>query len=199
MLKNYFLLLTLSFISFVSISQTPIWTEAFQNACASDCPGNGYAGPNGAWAVSSTGVNGADANLWYVSGAECGNAATACGSGCGAADPAVREAAEAVAIMLSVVAPYTAEDMWAKLGHQPSVARASWPTVDPSLLVQDSVTCVVQVAGKVKDRLDVSPDIDPTELEKLALASESVQAALGGQSIRTVIVRAPKLVNVVPG
>lgn len=120
-------------------------------------------------------------------------------SGCGPNDPAIREAAEAVAIMLSVVAPYTAEDMWAKLGHQPSVARASWPTVDPSLLVQDSVTCVVQVAGKVKDRLDVSPDIDPTELEKLALASESVQAALGGQSIRTVIVRAPKLVNVVPG
>jgi gliding motility-associated-like protein len=89
MLKNYFLLLTLSFISFVSISQTPIWTEAFQNACASDCPGNGYAGPNGAWAVSSTGVNGADANLWYVSGAECGNAAAACGSGCGAADPSL--------------------------------------------------------------------------------------------------------------
>ena len=101
--------------------------------------------------------------------------------------------------MLSVVAPYTAEDMWAKLGHEPSVARASWPVVDPTLLVQDSVTCVVQVAGKVKDRLEVSPDIDPGELEKLALASEQVQAAIAGQSIRTVIVRAPKLVNVVPG
>ena len=120
-------------------------------------------------------------------------------SGCGPNDPAVREAAEAVAIMLSVVAPYTAEDMWAKLGHEPPVARASWPVVDPTLLVQDSVTCVVQVAGKVKDRLEVSPDIDPDELEKLALASEQVQAAIAGQSIRTVIVRAPKLVNVVPG
>jgi leucyl-tRNA synthetase len=119
-------------------------------------------------------------------------------SGCGPADPAVREAVEAVAIMLSVVSPYTAEDMWSKLGHQPPVARATWPIVDPALLVQDSVTCVVQVAGKVKERLEVSPDIDPAELEKLALASEQVQAALEGRGIRTVIVRAPKLVNVVP-
>ena len=119
-------------------------------------------------------------------------------SGCGPADPAVREAAESIAIMLSVVAPYTAEDMWNKLGHQPSVARAAWPVLDPALLVQDSVICVVQVAGKVKDRLEVSPDIDPAELEKLAMASEAVLAALEGKGVRTVIVRAPKLVNVVP-
>ena len=119
-------------------------------------------------------------------------------SGCGPADPAVREAVESIAIMLSVVAPYTSEDMWNKLGHQPPVARAAWPVLDPALLVQDSVTCVVQVAGKIKDRLEVSPDIDPAELEKLALASESVQAALDGKGIRTVIVRAPKIVNVVP-
>ncbi|MCF8539300.1 MAG: leucine--tRNA ligase [Candidatus Nanopelagicales bacterium] len=119
-------------------------------------------------------------------------------TGCGPADPAVREAAEAVAIMLSVVAPYTSEDMWNRLGHLPPVARATWPIVDPALLVQDSVTCVVQVAGKVKDRLDVSPDIDAVELEKLALASEAVQSALDGKGVRTVIVRAPKLVNVVP-
>ncbi len=119
-------------------------------------------------------------------------------SGCGPADPAVREAAESIAIMLSVVAPYTAEDMWNKLGHQPSVARAAWPVLDPALLVQDSVICVVQVAGKVKDRLEVSPDIDPAELEKLAMASEVVLAALEGKGVRTVIVRAPKLVNVVP-
>jgi leucyl-tRNA synthetase len=70
--------------------------------------------------------------------------------------------------------------------------------LDPALLVQDSVICVVQVAGKVKDRLEVSPDIDPAELEKLAMASEAVLAALEGKGVRTVIVRAPKLVNVVP-
>lgn len=119
-------------------------------------------------------------------------------SGPGPDDPAVREGAEAVAIMLSLVAPYTAEDMWARLGHQPCVARAGWPNVDESLLVEDSVTCVVQVAGKVKDRLDVAPNIGDDALRELALASDAVTAALEGRAIRTVVVRAPKLVNIVP-
>jgi Leucyl-tRNA synthetase len=120
-------------------------------------------------------------------------------SGPGPADPAVREGAEAVAIMLSLVAPYTAEDMWARLGHQPSVARAGWPQVEPELLVEDAVTCVVQVAGKVKARLEVAPGIGEDELRELALADQAVVAALGDAGIRTVIVRPPKLVNVVPG
>ncbi|WP_112245729.1 leucine--tRNA ligase [Kribbella monticola] len=119
-------------------------------------------------------------------------------SGPGAADPAVREAVETVAILLSLVAPYTAEDMWENLGHQPTVAKAGWPVVDPALLVQDSVTAVVQIAGKVKARLEVSPDITDAELEKLALADDAVQAALDGRGIRKVIARAPKLVNIVP-
>ncbi len=120
-------------------------------------------------------------------------------SGPGPADPAVREGAEAVAIMLSLVAPYTAEDMWARLGHQPSVARAGWPQVEQELLVEDAVTCVVQVAGKVKARLEVAPGIGEDELRELALADQAVVAALGDAGIRTVIVRPPKLVNVVPG
>ena len=119
-------------------------------------------------------------------------------SGPGSDDPAVREGAEAVAIMVSLVAPYTAEDMWARLGHEPSVARAGWPDVDESLLVEDSVTCVVQVAGKVKDRLDVSPSIAEDELRDLALASKAVAAALDGRAVKITIVRPPKLVNVVP-
>ncbi len=120
-------------------------------------------------------------------------------SGCGAADPAVREAAEAVAILLSLVAPYTAEEMWERLGHEPTVARAGWPSVDEALLVEDSVTAVVQVQGKLKARLEVSPDISEADLEAAALADEGVQRSLEGRTVRKVIVRAPKLVNIVAG
>jgi leucyl-tRNA synthetase len=116
----------------------------------------------------------------------------------GGADPAVREAVEAVAILLSLFAPYTAEDMWARLGHSPSVALAGWPAVDEALLVEETVTCIVQVAGKVRDRLEVPPGITADALRELALATPGVQKALAGKGVRTVVVRAPKLVNVVP-
>ncbi|WP_442778699.1 leucine--tRNA ligase [Arthrobacter sp. AQ5-05] len=119
-------------------------------------------------------------------------------SGAGAGDPAVREAAEAVAIVLSLFAPYTAEDMWETLGHPASVANAGFPDVDEALLVQQSITAIVQIQGKVRHRLDVSPNITEDQLRELALASEDVQKALAGRDIRTVIVRAPKLVNIVP-
>ncbi|GAA3680397.1 leucine--tRNA ligase [Nocardioides ginsengisoli] len=118
-------------------------------------------------------------------------------SGCGPADPAVREAAEVVAILLSLVAPYTAEEMWDRLGHQPSVAQAPWPVVDPALLVEDAVTAVVQIQGKVRARLEVSPDISEADLEALALADPAVEKAIDGRTVRKVIVRAPKLVNIV--
>ncbi|MEI7629987.1 MAG: leucine--tRNA ligase [Actinomycetes bacterium] len=119
-------------------------------------------------------------------------------SGCGPNDPAVREAAEAVAIILSLVAPYTAEDMWSRLSHEPSVALAGWPKVDPELLVEESVICIVQIAGKVRERLEVAPTISEDELRALALSAPAVQAALEGKGIKTVIVRPPKLVNIVP-
>nr|WP_104161442.1 leucine--tRNA ligase [Arthrobacter sp. ZGTC212] len=119
-------------------------------------------------------------------------------SGVGGADPAVREAAETVAIILSLFAPYTAEDLWALLGRPASVANAGWPAVDETLLVQDTVTAVVQVQGKVRDRLEVPADISEEDLRELALASDAVQKTLDGRGIRTVIVRAPKLVNIVP-
>jgi leucyl-tRNA synthetase len=120
-------------------------------------------------------------------------------SGPGGADPAVREAVEAIAILLSLFAPYTAEDMWATLGHEPSVALAGWPAVDAGLLVEETVTCVVQVAGKVRDRLEVPPSIGEDDLREQALASAAVRKALDGRPVRTVVVRAPRLVNVVPG
>lgn len=120
-------------------------------------------------------------------------------SGCGPEDPAVREATETVAILLSLVAPYTAEEMWERLGHPPTVARAGWPVVDPALLVEDSLTAVVQVQGKLRAKLQVSPDISADDLQAAAMADAHVQRSLEGKTIRTVIVRAPKLVNIVTG
>jgi leucyl-tRNA synthetase len=120
-------------------------------------------------------------------------------SGCGPADPAAREAAETVAILLSLVAPYTGEEMWSRLGHEPTVARVAWPTVDPTLLVEDSVTAVVQVQGKLRGKLEVDPGISDADLEAAALGDAHVQRALAGKTVRKVIVRAPKLVNIVVG
>ncbi|MEX2289534.1 MAG: leucine--tRNA ligase [Mycobacteriales bacterium] len=114
----------------------------------------------------------------------------------------LRDGAEALAVMLGCFAPYTAEEVWSRLGHDveagDSVHDSRWPTADPVLLVEQSVTCVVQVAGKLRDRLEVAPDISEDDLRALALASDGVVKALEGREVRTVIVRAPRLVNVVP-
>jgi leucyl-tRNA synthetase len=118
-------------------------------------------------------------------------------SGCGPADPAVREAVEATAIMLSLVAPYTAEEMWDRLGHQPAVALAGWPVVDEKLLVADAVEAVIQINGKIKERLEVAPTISDAELEAQALALPAIVAELGGVKPVKIITRAPKLVNIV--
>ena len=118
-------------------------------------------------------------------------------SGPGGADPAVREAAETIAILLSLYAPYTAEDMWHALGHDNPVLTAGFPQVDESLLVDDTVTAIVQIKGKVKARLEVSKDISEVELEKQALKDETIAKLVEGSEIRKVIVRAPKLVNIV--
>jgi leucyl-tRNA synthetase len=118
-------------------------------------------------------------------------------SGCGPKDPAVREAAEAIALSLSLIAPYTAEDMWERLGHKPAIALAGWPTIDPALLEEDSVTAVLQINGKIKDRIEVAPNISDADLEKLAFQNPAIKAELGDNKAQKVISRAPKLVNIV--
>ena len=118
-------------------------------------------------------------------------------SGCGAADPAVREATQAIAIMLSLVAPFTAEEMWERLGHKPAIALAGWPTVDPALLIDDEVEAVIQINGKIKDRMNVSPNISEADFEAAALALPSIVAELAGAAPKKVIARPPKLVNIV--
>ena len=117
-------------------------------------------------------------------------------TGVGGADPAVREGAEELAKAISLFAPYTAEDMWQLLGHAPSVALATFRTVETDLLIQESITAIIQVDGKLRDKFEVAVDISEEELRNLALASPAVVKILQGNPPKNVIVRAPKLVNI---
>jgi len=101
-------------------------------------------------------------------------------------------------LMLAPLAPHAAEELWSILGHPRTLAYESFPVADPALLVEESVTCVVQVSGKVKARLQVAPGIGDDELQEVALTDASVVAALDGRAIAKIVVRAPKLVNIVP-
>src|SRR5699024_4090838 len=91
-----------------------------------------------------------------------------------------REAIEPLVLMIAPIAPHIAEELWSRLGHAGSLAYEPFPEADPALLVAESVTCVVQVKGKVRDRLEVSPDATEDELREAALAAPGVQRALDG-------------------
>lgn len=110
-----------------------------------------------------------------------------------------RAVVEPLVQMVAPLAPHIAEELWQRLGHEQTVTFEAFPDADPALLVDDTVTCVVQVLGKVRDRLEVAADISDADLEAAALASERVQSAIGDKQVRKVIVRAPKLVNIVAG
>ncbi|MFE3017644.1 leucine--tRNA ligase [Streptomyces sp. NPDC059256] len=112
--------------------------------------------------------------------------------------PLSRSVAERLVLLIAPLAPHIAEELWRKLGHRESVVHQDFPVADPAYVVDEAVTCVVQIKGKVRARLEVSPTISDTELEALALGDAAVVDALGGGGIRKVIVRAPKLVNIVP-
>jgi len=111
---------------------------------------------------------------------------------------APREAVEPLVLMLAPIAPHIAEELWSRLGHDRSLTHERYPVADPAYLVEETVTCVLQVQGKVRGRIEVPPSIGEDELRERALADAGVQRALDGRAVRTVIVRAPKLVNVVP-
>ncbi|WP_442922431.1 leucine--tRNA ligase [Microbacterium sp. Root61] len=116
-------------------------------------------------------------------------------SGAGAADPAVREAAEVTAMVLDLFAPHTAEEMWEILGYEPFVGLVTWRQADPTLLVDETVTTVVQIDGKVRATLTVPARIGADELEKLARTDERIVRSLDGREIVRAIVRAPKVVS----
>ncbi|MCK0117738.1 leucine--tRNA ligase [Isoptericola sp. S6320L] len=108
-----------------------------------------------------------------------------------------RSAVEPLVQMVAPIAPHIAEELWERLGHDESLAREPFPVADEQYLVAETVTCVVQVKGKVRGRLEVAPDISEADLQAAALDEPNVQRAIDGAEIRKVIVRAPKLVNIV--
>ncbi|WP_374312185.1 leucine--tRNA ligase [Microbacterium sp.] len=115
--------------------------------------------------------------------------------GAGPADPAVREAAEVTAMVLDLFAPHTAEEMWEILGYDGFVGLVPWRSADPTLLVEETVTSVVQIDGKVRATLQVPARIDAAELERLARADERVVRSLAGREITRAVVRPPKVVS----
>nr|WP_255499407.1 leucine--tRNA ligase [Aeromicrobium senzhongii] len=108
-----------------------------------------------------------------------------------------RSVIESLVLMLAPFAPHVAEEAWSRLGHDQTLTYETWPTADEQYLVEDLVTCVVQIQGKVRGKLEVPADISDEDLTALALAEPNVVRTIDGREIRKVIVRAPKLVSVV--
>ena len=112
-------------------------------------------------------------------------------------DAHARAAIEPLVLMLAPIAPHVAEELWARSGHDASLIREPFPVADPAHLQASTVTCVVQVQGKVRATLEVSPDATDDELREAALAAPNVVKTIDGREVRKVIVKAPKLVSIV--
>jgi len=109
-----------------------------------------------------------------------------------------RAAAEALVQMTAPLAPFIAEELWREaLGHAESVHTTAWPAFDPELAREERATLVVQVDGKVRERIDVDADAGEVACREAALASERVRRALDGREVSRIVVRPPKLVSIV--
>ena len=111
--------------------------------------------------------------------------------------PLSRRAAEVLVLLLSPMAPHLGEELWQRLGHATTLAYEPWPTADPALLVDESVTLVVQVNGKKRDEIRIAADAPEDAAREAALALESVRRHLDGRAPKKVIVVPGRLVNVV--
>ncbi len=108
-----------------------------------------------------------------------------------------REALDSLLLLLAPIAPFVTEELWRMAGNEASIHLQPFPEADPEIAREESVTMVIQVNGKVRDRLEVGADIDEATATALALASDRVQGFLDGGEPKKVIVRPPKLVNIV--
>jgi leucyl-tRNA synthetase len=116
----------------------------------------------------------------------------------GASGPAVEEAIDTLLLLLAPMTPHITAELWERRrGDGARIHREPWPQADPALAAVDTATMVVQVNGKVRDRIEVPADVIEADMQVLALASAKVQAALDGRSPDRVVARPPKLVNLV--
>ena len=109
----------------------------------------------------------------------------------------LREALEALTIMLSPFSPHTAEEMWARLGHQDGLAAAAWPSFDEQVAKADEIVVPVQVNGKLRARLTFPADTPESEMRDRALADPAVKAFTDGKKVKTVVVAKGRRINVV--
>ncbi len=107
------------------------------------------------------------------------------------------EAIRAIIRLSAPMVPHLAEEAWERLGGDGLIANASWPVVDPAMLVEDEVTIAIQVKGKLRDTILAAKGLPQDEMQALALASEKVQSAIAGAEVRKVIVVPDRLVNIV--
>lgn len=109
----------------------------------------------------------------------------------------IREALNVMTLVLSPIVPHITQEIWQQLGHAQMITDARWPKVDEHALIQDEVTMVVQVNGKVRAKLSVPSAADKTLIESLALEDANIQKYLAGKAIKKVIVVPKKLVSIV--
>ncbi len=108
-----------------------------------------------------------------------------------------REEVQTLLILLAPLAPYLAEELWEQLGNSRSIHLTSWPTYDPEALRSETITLLVQVNGRLRDRIEVAHDASEDEITQQALASEKVQRFVSGHEVRKIIYVPGRLVNVV--
>jgi leucyl-tRNA synthetase len=106
------------------------------------------------------------------------------------------EAVDTLLLLLAPMTPHITAEAWERR-HGDHIHLHAWPVADPGLVADETVTMVVQVNGKVRERIEVAPTVTAEEAEALALASPAVVDALGGATPKRVVARPPKLVNVV--
>jgi leucyl-tRNA synthetase len=111
--------------------------------------------------------------------------------------PAFREAASQMLLLLAPFAPHITEELWACQGKAYSIHQQAWPEYDPDLTVDETICLVVQVNGKVRDRIVVPADLSDAEARTRALESKPVQRQLKGQQPKRAVVVPGRLVNLV--